>query len=1211
MVNARKCKRKASFTIAMIQILLLFHSVGVATPAIYAQSAPGYLRLVRFLEADQVAIQDPVGLLFVDAADSLLVLEENTATVARTAQSQVTAITTYEKLLGTVALPQVVDPRTVAYDIKGKRLLFFDATNRQLLQYTIQANGLPAIANVNKLALPTGTDTIDGMAIGADGQSLYLLESDSLRIHKLDLTADQLQASATSAIDLRRLGLSQARGLALHPQSGNLFTLDPTTQRLYELTTSGLLLTHYELAEAEIQDVQGFTFAPSGDLSDDPAEISLYVTDRLPSAQGQNQPTNPNLRPAAYLPLVVNPQTANSQSAQTLGRIAEITFEPLASAAQTAVNTDVATLVRTVKTFEWSPPSPDPSDIAYISSTPYLLTGNRLLISDGEVDEMPIYAGANLYETTLEGALQATYTTLQVGSLPRLTREPVGMSFNPNNGHLFITDDDGTQPLIEIDPGPDKIYRTADDTVTSFSISAAYGYNNPKYIDAEGVEYAKIGGEEYLFFADGLNSDVHIVKPGPNGKFDGVDDQVTHFDTDALGVGDPEGIAYSPTSGTLYLAGFPATRIAETTIDGTLLRYVDYSAAKAKKPAGLTFAPGSLNPSQWNLYIVDRNVDNNSDPKENDGYLYEIAIPAAGNQAPIVDAGLNLTVTLPATANLNATVTDDGQPDPPAAVTVTWSKVSGPGSVTFDNANNIDTTASFSLPGDYVLRLTASDGQVSNSDTVNVKVLVINQPPTINAGVDQIIEVGTMATLSAQVSDDGWPSPPNKVTTTWQKVSGPGTVSFTNPNSAATTAGFSAVGDYVLRATANDSQLEASDEVIIHVLPPNTAPQVNAGVDQLIGRNDTLKLVGVVTDDGLPNPPRQVTVTWSKVSGPGSVAFTPTNQLTTTVTFTAFGVYVLRLTANDGALSAFDEVTVTVAAPNQPPVVNAGVDQTIRLTETATLAGSVSDDGIPNPPGAIAVTWQLQSGPGNAIFSDAHALTTTVHFTAAGSYTLNLIASDGSQEANDTVIVTVIDPDVGTIVLGQSETTDVGKVITLTATISGAWATLPPGALTYAWSRASGPGLVTLGTPNDLTTTATFTTPGEYLLQLVVANGTEVITGTVVVVVNAINQAPQVSAGADQSIAQPGVIQLTATVTDDGLPSSPGKVTVQWTRISGPAEVVFANSTSATTTASFTVAGTYVLKVTATDSRLSSEDTLTVQVGSGGASRLFLPIVKK
>jgi len=92
------------------------------------------------------------------------------------------------------------------------------------------------------------------------------------------------------------------------------------------------------------------------------------------------------------------------------------------------------------------------------------------------------------------------------------------------------------------------------------------------------------------------------------------------------------------------------------------------------------------------------------------------------NLAPVVDAGPDQTITLPAAAILDATVTDDGLPNPPGAVTTIWTKVSGPGTVTFANPAAVDTTATFSLPGAYILRLTASDGALSASDDATITV---------------------------------------------------------------------------------------------------------------------------------------------------------------------------------------------------------------------------------------------------------------------------------------------------------------------------------------------------------------------------------------------------------------------------------------------------------------------------------------------------------
>ncbi len=92
------------------------------------------------------------------------------------------------------------------------------------------------------------------------------------------------------------------------------------------------------------------------------------------------------------------------------------------------------------------------------------------------------------------------------------------------------------------------------------------------------------------------------------------------------------------------------------------------------------------------------------------------------NQAPAVSAGADSTITLPAAATLTGTASDDGLPNPPAALTRLWSKVSGPGTVTFADAAALQTTATFSTPGTYVIRLRADDGALQSSDDATVTV---------------------------------------------------------------------------------------------------------------------------------------------------------------------------------------------------------------------------------------------------------------------------------------------------------------------------------------------------------------------------------------------------------------------------------------------------------------------------------------------------------
>ena len=92
------------------------------------------------------------------------------------------------------------------------------------------------------------------------------------------------------------------------------------------------------------------------------------------------------------------------------------------------------------------------------------------------------------------------------------------------------------------------------------------------------------------------------------------------------------------------------------------------------------------------------------------------APPSAANIAPVIEAGANQSITLPATAALVGTATDA------SGLTTLWSKVSGPGTVTFGNAAQLSTTATFGSPGTYVLRLDATDGQWPVFDQLTVTV---------------------------------------------------------------------------------------------------------------------------------------------------------------------------------------------------------------------------------------------------------------------------------------------------------------------------------------------------------------------------------------------------------------------------------------------------------------------------------------------------------
>jgi RHS repeat-associated protein len=317
--------------------------------------------------------------------------------------------------------------------------------------------------------------------------------------------------------------------------------------------------------------------------------------------------------------------------------------------------------------------------------------------------------------------------------------------------------------------------------------------------------------------------------------------------------------------------------------------------------------------------------------------------PAA--TGPVVDPGPTQTITLPVdSVTLAGSVIDPGL-RPGQALTIVWTETSGPAAVAFDTPASPVTVARFVAPGAYVLRLTANDGAflafaetavIVNPAAPNGTGPVVDAGPSISITLPQ-----NTATLQGSVSEAVLP-PGAALTQSWRQVSGPATVSFTSPNSAVTAARFPLAGVYVVRLSATDGIFLNSDDTVVTVLPQPPSLVVNAGPDQTLAAGArTAALSGSIS------PVRATTQSaWTFVAGPSPVRFSDPRQPGTTVSFDLPGIYTLRLTAVDGASTAFSETHLTVpasAAPGCTPAValDPALDGT-RVTSAVNVAGSVS-----------------------------------------------------------------------------------------------------------------------------------------------------------------------------------------------------------------------------------------------------------------------------
>jgi uncharacterized protein YjiK len=566
-----------------------------------AETGEGWARVVRVMEPKELGLSTPAGLAF-SPASGLFLVGNRSPGGHLDSPTEIELITVRGHRAATVRIEAgLPEPANMAFDTRANRLLILQGTRGHLLEVPATLDGSLDIEAMRVIRVQSfGLRDPRGLTVDPASGVLYALDADGPHLVRIEPDPRRgLESPSVLRIDLALSRATSLHGLAFDPRTGNLHVLDPEGQELYEVTERGQPVAVRDLSAMGFRNPQGMTFGPTGDATDDPSEMSLYITD---SGLGGD------------------PVFGGTGSFAETGHITELSLAEPSYFAAGGAGDETAILIQTVDVSQLSPPSPDAAGITYLGNV------GDLLISDSEVNEMSIYEGVNLFQLSLSGTLNETYTSEPISN------EPTGITWNPNNNHIFMSDDTGTRSVYELDPGPDGVLNTSDDVATSFETST-FGSDDP-----EGVTFDMAQG--VLFIVDGVNREVYRVAPGPNGVFDGAspdgDDDVTHWDTSRFGLDDPEGIAYDSDFGHLYIVGKPSSTVFHVTTDGTLLRTIDISAANPDKPAGLAYAPSSVNPSAMSLYVVDRGTDNNSDPKENDGMLFELSFSSSGDALPTV-----------------------------------------------------------------------------------------------------------------------------------------------------------------------------------------------------------------------------------------------------------------------------------------------------------------------------------------------------------------------------------------------------------------------------------------------------------------------------------------------------------------------------------------------------------------------------------------------
>jgi hypothetical protein len=479
--------------------------------------------------------------------------------------------------------------------------------------------------------------------------------------------------------------------------------------------------------------------------------------------------------------------------------------------------------------------------------------------------------------------------------------------------------------------------------------------------------------------------------------------------------------------------------------DGWTIQRQDGANLGAGPDGWLWFSTTGVSGSDTVQYTVD--VPGDADPGD---YTVSVTAETEGGQSttdqttitvedptqntpPTADAGDDQTVDEGSTVTLDASGSSDS--DSGDVLTYTWTQTDSSGeSVTLSDATAEQPT--FTAPDvDSETTLTfeveATDGDASDTDTVNVVVQPTNDAPTADAGDDVTVTAGGTIQLDGTGSSD---PEGDALSYSWTQTTGPslGTLSDSDTDTPTldvvdTVDGGSPIsGEFQLTVSDGNGGTDTDTvSVTVEPAPPsNTAPSADAGADQTVdeGATVTLDASGSSDTDG-----DTLSYAWTQTDSSGE-SVTLSDATAEQPTFTAPDVdsdttLTFEVEVSDGTDSDTDTVSVTVEDTDgtQPPVdapsttvslAPTSGEAAVGGTTTYDLVVDTADSGV----GAYTATVTVDD-PSVATITDVQLLG-----SPAGQTTNVDIASDGSSVTIDAALM---------------NTADTGSVPVATITVQG------------------------------------------------------------------------------------------------------------------------------------------------------------------------------
>jgi hypothetical protein len=420
--------------------------------------------------------------------------------------------------------------------------------------------------------------------------------------------------------------------------------------------------------------------------------------------------------------------------------------------------------------------------------------------------------------------------------------------------------------------------------------------------------------------------------------------------------------------------GYTANENTPLPLDGTVLDH-DGDAISAVQWSSsdptCTFAdPNAIDTSVTcnnpGIYTLTLSGTAGAHPAQVDTAL--IGVIDLANAPPIVNAGPDVSGDEDTPIALDGTVTNDEGGD---TVTTDWN-IDG-ASCSFGDETAVDTSVTCTDPGVYTATLSANDGvnpAVTDTAQVTVDAVVVNTPPTVDAGPNVSGDEDTPIALDGTVTDDGM----SALTTDWD-IDG-ASCSFGDETAVDTSVTCTDPGVYTATLTANDGvnpPVSDTTQVTVNdVVPPTcTGPCISIG-DVTVHEGGSASFSLVLDVPAVA----QYTVNWTRMNGTTTdldLKGKPTTK-TTTFKIGQFKKFLTVATVDDLEVEGDETFSIVLSSPTGGLAIDDGTGDAVLKNQTGiandeVLIGSSSIyecDGVKPVAGKIPV---VLSSPATSEFT--------------------------------------------------------------------------------------------------------------------------------------------------------------------------------------------------------------------------------------------------